>query len=353
MIGYEYGNTRLRVRAGRLLDADGYRGLLSSATLDGMLGGLAGGPYGRAIESALGRYRGLRRLDEAVRIHLSRQLADVLAFYSGEIRDRLRFYESRWDVRNIRTILRTLNQPVHGEALGPFLVPAGNLDEAALGELANQKDVRAAVDLLAAWQLPSPTVIRRLRHAMPGFLQNGDIAVLEAALDGAFGDSIVDFVSDARSADSFVSLLHEDVDRLNLMGALRRHQAGREVTLADSFLAMAGGRVSEQVWAELVELDDRAEVAAKLDGLLPVTWRGPLAAWVEHGELWVLERELDDAATEAGIARLRLGDPLGIDVPLGFIIRKEAEARNLRLVGRAIVHDLAREDMFDRLVGVR
>ncbi len=353
MIGYEYGNTRLRVRAGRLLDADVYRGLLSSATLDGMLGRLAGGPYGRAIESALGRYRGLHRLDEAVRIHLSRQLADVLAFYSGEIRDRLRFYESRWDVRNIRTILRTLNQPVRGEALGPLLVAAGSLDEAALSELANQNDVRAAMDLLAVWQLPSPTVIRRLRHAMPGFLQTGDMSILEAALDGSFGDSIVDFVSGARSADSLVSLLHEEVDRLNLMGALRRHRAAREVTHADPFVAMAGGRVSAQVWAELAEVDDRVDVVAQLDGLLPGAWRGPLAAWVEHGELWVLEGELDDAATEAGIARFRLGDPLGIDVPLGFIIRKEAEARNLRLVGRAIVYDLAREDTFDRLIGVR
>jgi vacuolar-type H+-ATPase subunit C/Vma6 len=209
------------------------------------------------------------------------------------------------------------------------------------------------MDLLAVWQLPSPAVIRRLRHAMSGFLQTGDIAILEAALDGSFGDSIADFVSGARSADSLASLLHEDVDRLNLIGALRHHQAGEEVTLADPFVAMAGGGVSEQLWAELVEVDDRADVGAKLDGLLPVTCRGPLAAWVEHGELWVLERELDDAATEAGIARFRLGDPLGIDVPLGFIIRKEAEARNLRLVGRAIVHDLAREDMFDRLIGVR
>ena len=244
MIGFEYGNTRLRVRAGHLLGAVDYRGLLGATSLDGLLGNLASGPYGPSVENALGRYRGLRRLDEAVRTHLSGQLADVLSFYGGEIRDQLRLYESRWDIQNLRTILRSLGRPSNRDTATAFLVAAGNLDDAALGEIANQRDVRSAVDLLSVWQLPSPTVIRHLRRALPQFDQTGDIALLERALDDSFGETVAAFVSDHGSAGPLASVLLEEADRRNLTSVLRHALARLERSTVDPFVPIPGGRLS-------------------------------------------------------------------------------------------------------------
>ena len=41
MTGLDYGNARLRVRAASWLTVAGYRGLLASSSLDGLLGSLA------------------------------------------------------------------------------------------------------------------------------------------------------------------------------------------------------------------------------------------------------------------------------------------------------------------------
>ena len=353
MIGYEYGNTRLRVRGAQLFDADDYLNLLRATTLDGLLGALSSGPYRPDVESALGRHRGLRRLDEAVRMHLSTQLTDVLAFYGGEIGDRLRLYESRWDNRNLRTILRSLVRPERGDSDRAFLVAAGSLDDVALGEVANQKDVRGAVDLLSVWHLPSPTVVRHLRGAMPEFSETGDIAALERALDESFGETVIDAVAAYGSQDPLIVLLCRDVDRANLTAALRWREDSLEMQRVEPFVPVAGGRLRDAAWAQIATLDDRADVEATLTGFLPVEWRGSVAAWAEHGNLARLEHELDAADIEIAAHRFRTGDPLGIDIPLGFILRAEAQAKNLRLVGRTIVHDLPRDAAFDQLLGLR
>lgn len=353
MIGYDYGNTRLRVRAGQMLVEEDYRGLLGATSLDGLLGKLAGGPYGPSIENALGRYRGLRRLDEAVRTHLSGQLADVLSFYGGEIRDRLRLFESRWDIRNLRTILRSLGRPANRDTGTAFLVAAGNLDDAALGEVVDQRDVRSAIDLLSVWQLPSTTVVRHLRRALPQFDQTGDITVLERALDESFGETVVDYIADRPPEDPLASVLQELVDRLNLTSVLRHAVARLERSAVDPFVPVPGGRVSDRIWDEVSNLDDRADVETSLVDRLPGPWRDALVAWVTHGQLSLLEHDLTAAAADAGVVRFRRGDPLGMDVPLGFIVRKETEAKNLRLVGRAVAHGLPIDEVSDRLVGVR
>lgn len=352
MIGYEYGNTRLRARASGLLGAEDYRNLLGANTLDGMLGTLAHGPYASHVENALGRFTGLGRLDEAVRTHLTHQLGDVLAFYGGTIRQRLRLYQTRWDIRNVRTILRTLSQPSGHRSPTPLLIAVGGLDSAALEEVANQRDVRAAIDLLSVWQLPSRIVVRHLRRALPEYSQTADIAVLERALDESFGEGVLMAVSQHARSEPLLDLLAEDVDRINLSAALRYRDASHDANVGEPYAPVSGGRVRDSVWEWVIESEDRVDVADRLKGLLPAGWRDPLEAWSEHGELTILEHALDVASAIASLVRFRRGDPLGIDVPLGYIGLQEAEAKNLRLVGRSVAYGLAPEETLSQLLAV-
>lgn len=350
MIGLDYGNARIRVRAGLLLGIDDYRELMGSSSLEAMLGRLASGPYGADVERSLGRHSGLRRLDEAVRSHLSRELSDVLSFYSGEVAERLRLYESRWDIRNVRSILRNLADASAGEGSVPLLVSTGTLDDTALDAVAGQRDVRSAVDLLSVWRLPDPRVVFHLRRATPRYVETGDIAHLEYALDRALEEIVSEAVARFGPDGPVVAILRRELDGINLVSCARL------LALPDrtpgEWRPLDGGLVPAAAWSAAMEGADREGLASRVAGRLPASWRGPLDGWVEHGDPTRLEGRLDDAWADDARDRLRR-DPLGIETPLGYIGRLEAEAKNLRLVGRAIVHDLPREQALGLLVGVR
>jgi vacuolar-type H+-ATPase subunit C/Vma6 len=349
MSDFDYGNTRLRVRATHWLSAEDYRALVASSGIDGLLGSLAQRNYGTDIERVIGRHSGLRRLDEAVRWHLSTQFSDVVSFYSGVVADRLRDYLERWDIRNVRTILRSLSQRASIRPAAEMLVGTGTLDAAALEEVAGQRDPRSAVDLLSVWRVPSPIVVRRLRAALPHFAQTGDIEVFDEALDEAFGE----FVEAAAYHDDDVTvLLRREVDRLNLMSAVRLRTERRETGRTAAFSPITGGRAPGHVWRDLVEIDDPAAATDPLLPFLPARWRPHVLSWVEAKDQRALEHGIESEIARAAVRRFRTGDPLGIDVPLGYIGQQEAEARNLRFIARTIVFELPRDEAMDKLIGL-
>ncbi len=349
MSDFDYGNTRLRVRATHWLSVEDYQILVRSNGIDGLLGSLAQRNYGDDIERVIGRHSGLKRLDEAVRWHLSTQLSDVVAFYPSAVAERLRDYLGRWDIRNVRTILRALSQRASIRPAAEMLVGTGTLDPAALEEVAGQRDPRSAIDLLSVWRVPSPIVVRRLRAALPHFAQTGDIEVLDEALDEAFGE----FVEDVSSDDDEVSdLLRQDVDRLNLMSAVRLRTERLQTGRSDGHSPIAGGRVPERLWRDLIEIDDVAVPVDSLLPLLPAGWRPRLLQWVDSKDQRALEHGIESEIARAAVRRFRTGDPLGIDIPLGYIGQQEAEATNLRLIARTIVFELPRDEAVDNLIGV-
>ncbi len=309
----------------------------------------SGGPYRSELESAMTRYSGIRRLDEAVRIHLTTQEGDVLSFYQGEIRDRLVLFQSRWDRRNLRAILRSLGQAARPERPALLLVAAGSLDTAALSEIASQRDVRAAVDLLGVWQLPTASVIRHLRRAMPRYAETGDVGVLELALDQSFGES----VAAAGGEDNDDPVLGElrRPDRPDQSDVCDPASSGRAGWRGHRWLhPHPGGWVNDAAWTDTVQFDERADVLDS--GLFPSWLPARLPAWVEHGETLTLDNHLEAADAHETAVRFRRADPLGIEVPLRYLGRKEAEAKNLRLVARAVAHDVSRQETLEQLLGV-
>lgn len=348
MTGLDYGNARLRVRAAAWLTAGAYRGLLASSSVDGFLGSLAQMNYADDVAVAMGRRQGLRRVDEAVRTHLSRQLSDVLSFYTGHVATRLSISLSRWDLRNVRSVLRDLAGRRQQTPFVATLVAVGAFDAKTLEEVAAQRDVRSAVDLLSVWGLPSPTAVQELRHALPAFTETGDVLVLERALDHALGA----LASAQGDADDCVSqLLSREVDRVNLMSLLRLRDDAAQTDAARHGEPVAGGAVPQHLWLELASADDDAfagEISSRVDPI----WRPALTAWLRHRDLARLDTDLAHAAALESIALFRRGDPLGLEIPIGYIGQQESEAANLRMVGRAVAGDLDRDEAFDRLLGV-
>lgn len=78
-------------------------------------------------------------------------------------------------------------------------------------------------------------------------------------------------------------------------------------------------------------------------------WQEVLQAWSSHGQLTVLAGGLQQRLTAAALAGFAAGDPLGFDIPVAFTFAKEAEVRDLRLVGRGIVHGMDEAEVLARI----
>ncbi len=351
--GLDYGNTRLRARKGLLLGPDDYSRMTRSETLERVVGVLADTDYGPDLATALPRYSGLRILDEALRSNLARNLRAMRSFYDSDL-TQLDLLLDRFDLQNLRTILRAQARLLGREQITPFLTPAGLLSDSQLTELASQPGPRATIDLMVAWGIPSRPTARRLLHLWPQYEVAGEPAVLEDALNQAYAEHVGEALTE--EPDECLTLIRAEIDAINLLTALRMLQARLDgepetgVPGVTSFLA--SGTVSPTTLLAIEWADDPDEVTAILAGLagLPVGWRPAVAAWVGHGNLVTLSHDLDRALTHWALALFHTADPLSLAVPVAYVKAKENEARNVRLIGRGIVNRLLPVDIEQQLV---
>lgn len=339
MTGYEYGNTRVRAMRARLLRPRELADLLRTGNLDRLLGALAETDLRPEVEVALARVSGPRRLDEALRRHLARILSAVASFYEGAAGDRVGLLLDRWIRKDLRAIVRLPDGGAGGDP-ADLLVPVGRLDEAALAEITSHPDLRSRMDQVIAWDLPWGGGTRVLAAALAEYERSGDRTAVEHAVDEAFAGRIESVLGDDRVG----TVLRAEIDATNLLTALRiraARTAGEPVPDIPHFVS--GGNREAERWADVAGENDVERVAAAARMSFPGGWDEELAAWGSHQDLTVLADGLRRRITAAAVSGFVSGDPLGFDIPVAYVFAKEAEVRDIRLVGRAIVHGLGPE----------
>ncbi len=346
--GFEYGNARLRARRSRILGESDYRELVLAGTTDRMLGVLRTTAYGVDVERALVHHRPLQRLDGAVSGHLVRMLADLRRFYAGRAAEGVDLLVGRWDLRNLLAIVRSTSRPTARAELDTMLVPAGMLDPSALAELAAQPSLRSVIELMVAWDLPSRPTARRLLREWPRFETAGDPSVFEEALTRAWAESVDDSLS-GWGGTALATVLRAEVDHVNVLASLRRRDL-RVVGPADDDVYLPGGALDAGVLARVRHAPTPTDAIAVLaEQRMPPMWMEALHAWGDDADMSALGGRLERAIAATSIRLFINGDPLGIAIPVAFVAAKESEARNVRLIGRALVHRIDWSDIEQEL----
>ncbi len=347
--GFDYGNARLRARRAQLLDGEDLRELYAAGSADRMLGVLRSTPYERDLERALVRRDPLRRIDDTVRHHLVRSLGDVRRFYGGRAAAGIELLLGRWDRRNLVTIVRTMARPTVYRELDPLMVPAGVIGAGPLAELASQPSLRSAVELMMAWDLPTRRTSRRLLAEWPRYEAGNDPLVLEAVLHRAWAESVDDALADWAGSD-LEKILRTEIDLLNLLSTLRRRDVEGPGPTGPEEDVLVGGTLRPRVLDEVRRASDGAQVVAALAGhRLPEGWSEAIERWSSDDDIAALAGRLERALAALAVGLFRRGDPLGISIPIAFSWAKECEARNIRLVGRALVHRLPLNEVEEEL----
>ncbi len=335
---FPYINARIKVMKSQLLPPGRFEELLQAPDLTAIIQALGDTPYNTQLQEALSRFSGLRAVDEALSQNFYHASRRILSFADGGPRRQIEVVLLRYDLQNIRAIVRGRHTGKSDEEILSTLYPGGALSEAKLRELLQQPDLRAIADTLVTWMHP---LGRALRQGVDAAQRSGSLLDIELALDRAYaqyGFRIADGEGDAEA--TFRRFLGAEVTATNLRTALRLRRIKDLTREERERFFILGGSISRERFLTLADPQSSiAEIASVR----------PFGADLSGSEdLLEMERTIDRAFQRMA-AQMYLGDPLGLDVVIGYLTRKAAEVSNLRVIAHArqlgLPADVARQEI--------
>jgi vacuolar-type H+-ATPase subunit C/Vma6 len=338
MPGFDYANARLRAMKSRLLPRDTLASLADESDVGAMLNVLTQTPYQKAVELALVRDTGMAALIRTLQIDMNGRLKKIERFFTGETAELVQLVLLRYDVDNLKAVLRGLSQQLAAEEILAATVSWGTWNSADLTQLAQAANAREAIDLLATWRFPIAWPLLALRVDQPG----AALWQMETALEQWYIQEVE--AEDSKDGRVLQDYLRLSIDTANIMTMLRLvGQAGRAVFFRRQFdasdplpLFIGPGRLPLKL---LVEAAQAETVQEAVDMLASTTYGRTLEDGLHH---YLSSGRL--SSFEQALYRLRLRqaasffvrDPLGIGIFLGYLLLSNNEIANLRRIGQGI-----------------
>ena len=333
---YEYGNTRLRALKSRLFPRSEIEGFANSSNFDELIDLLLGTSYRRSMEDALSWGRGVRAVTRATHFEMTQLMDRMRDYYEGRSKEMIQRMFRRFDVDNVKAILRGLGNSLSSEEIAQAFTAFGNFDKKLLMEIAGADDPRAAIDRMASMQLELADPLMTYRVERPG----AALQELEIALERWHVEDAVRELKKPRGEDkAFLTALKMDVDLSNLMLVLRFVQTPaqrqlleneRDKQVAD--LLLDRGNLSMSRLMKAAQEDSMAKAVSVFEhSAYDEALANGLQLHQKTGRLSDIERELRRYRL-ACLRKQIMADPLGISVPMGVMALKANEGANIRWV---------------------
>jgi len=345
-----YINARVRGMHRHLLDRGAFKALLLQPDLDSLIADLQKTPYRQDIEKACVQYSGILCVESALRNHLIRTFSGIHRMFKGDPAESyIRVFLNRWDIHNLKTILRGKNIHSTADEIRECLIPAGTLDEATLMELTAQKGVRAIVDLLATWRIDYAVP---LSHHLEEWSRERDLVPMEHALDQFYYNFARDTVQKNRYEDLILGdLIRTEIDIANLKSALIFIQDRIGPEEAKQFFLDGGTCIHRSLFNGMIA-DGTFDSA--LQRLEKTPYRFLLHTppeVIRSGRISSMEKELDRYLICRGASVFR-ADPLSVILVIGYLWKKFNEVTNLRIIARCRDAGLSDEELEAELIYV-
>lgn len=347
-IEYGYATARIRAMKGRLLDRAFFDRLIGMKNLTEVVVALEQTTYKKDVHEAILQAPGAEGVENGLRHNVIDTFTVLREVVDGRVGELVDILLGRWDVQNLKTILRGLHQGAGRDQIISSLVPAGAIGGAALDELAGQTDVRACLNLMATWSMP---YARPLTELYFQYAQELQLQIFEFALDKLyFEQSLKKLKRRSLDAGLVKEVIMREIDLVNTMTLLRltREQAPAERKM--EFFLAGGKQVPSELYAELAAMHDIDDIVAGMVGSsfakpLQHGWEGFLAS----GRFSLIERALEGHVIGANV-RLFRAEPLSVAIIIAYIWAKLNEVVNLRIVVRGQAVGMPEEKIRQALV---
>lgn len=327
---YAYLNARLRGMKSHLFKADALERMLLTGSADSIIRILEDSDYGVDMAESLTIYSRSRAIEEAISRNLVRSYGKMLSFATGQTRDLLEILLGRWDIYNIKTILRGIHSGSGPARILENVVPAGRLEGPSLEELANQPEVKALADMLATWNVDYfQPILRNLKR----YIRSGDISRLEYELDSFyFQKSLGGMKRRDSNHQQIKSVIETEIDIINVMTTLRLVSEGIGIEKGGT-LFLTHGALDMKFLLDLLKCEKPVDILERLERTrYAYAVEKGILLFGETGKISIIERFLEEILIRKCVKMFYRGDPLGISIAIGYIWLKYNEFINIRLI---------------------
>ncbi|WP_440763520.1 V-type ATP synthase subunit C [Natronorubrum sp. DTA7] len=345
----EYVNARVRSRRASLFADEDYRKLIRMGP-SGIARFMEESEYEREINELGARFSGVDLIEYALNRNLAKHFQDLLDWSDGRLYDLIARYLRKFDVWNLKTIIRGIYTETDPEEIRTDLIMAGELEEATIDRLLEVDEIEDAIEVLNRTIYYDP-----LTEAYEEFEETGALVPLENALDREFYEHLLDDLSRGPAAEpqegpeaKYVEFLQAEIDFRNARNALRLARSGADLDPAAYYIE--GGVLFDQSelsrlvndYDALVDhIGENKRYGKRLSGAMDRLRNADSLIQFEHA--------LDAALLEYADTLSSIY-PASISAVLSYILAKEREVENIRAIARGREVGLEESEIEEELV---
>ncbi len=326
---YAYVCARVKAKKRFLLTKDTFRRILSMDLAQ--IGRYLGETQYRNEITALGaKYSGATLIEHGISQNLAETCTDIISFSGGHLKELMARYLERWDIYNLKTIIRGKITDAPIEEIREILIPAGSLKMDLINRLIQAASQEELIDIIKEQK-----VIRVDEELLRNAISTRKLATLEDHLDRVYYSSLLSSIQERTlSEKSFLNFIRHEIDITNLKALLKLRAEGSYGEALAQYFIPGGMEFKLDRLTKMVASEGMKDVTQELQQSSYAEYmRVAFEEFEKKEDVLLLMRALDRALLETAQKFSHLY-PLSVLPVLDYILRKKTEVDNVRIIAR-------------------
>ena len=340
---YAYTVARVKAKKSLLLGEEDYNKMLQMSVPE-ISRYISESGYQKEMAELAGKIEGIDLVEHATYTNMAKVFSSILAASQGELETMVAAYLEKWDIWNLKVILRGKSYGLDAEAIREDLVPAGSLGAESLEKLIS---LESSEDIISNY---AKMAKMNGQEILDAYKESGNnLGVVEDYCDKYHYYRLLSSTDpSSRPTKMFEEYVRKEIDVRNLETILKLKAEGIYGETVMQYIIPGGKQVDKKL---AVQLANAETIAAAASDLSQLEFYEIIKDLVEADSVNL--RDVVSEMKKYEIAQAKKFShlyPLSVVPILDYMIHKEIEVSNIRTIARGIESGLSKETIKGLLV---
>ncbi len=333
---YAYTVARVKAKKAHLLGEEDYNKMLMM-TVPEISRYISETVCPKEMADLAGRYEGIELLLRASFTNMAKVYNSILQASEGELRDMVSAYLTKWDIGNLKVILRGKSYGLDADGIRANLVPTGSLSAESLDKLISfdsEDEILATFGRMAHVSFPA--------DVLAAYKATGNRGAIEDYLDKQHYAKLIESINtSSRPGRLFLDYIRKEIDVKNLETILKLKVEGIHGDIVMNYYIPGGKQIDIKLATQLANaetIDSAVSELSQLDSYEDI--KDALEAGNQTLRGVVAGMNAFEMRQAKKFSHLY---PLSVIPVLDYMIHKENETDNIRLIARGTESGLDRD----------